>query len=116
MHIQYLDANNLYGAAMCEPPPTKDFWWLTEDEVEDLELYMKTFIPFPKGVGCTLEVDSDYPEELHKLHDGYPLAREKFKVNGVEKLTPNLYDKKKYILNYTTLFYVRHGLKLKKIQ
>ena len=75
MYIQYLDANNLYGAALCETLPTKDFRWLTEDEVEDLELYAKAFIPFPEGVGCTLDVDLDYPEELQELHNQCGLSR-----------------------------------------
>ena len=110
VYIIYLDANNLYGAAMCEPLPTKDFRWLTEDEVENLEFFAQSFVPFPKGLWCTSEVDLDYPEELHDLHSDYPLAPAKFKGNGVEKLIPNLYPKKKYILNYTTLlFYLRQG-------
>ena len=94
VYIQYLDANNLYGAAMCKPLPTKDFRWLTENEVEDLEFFAQSFVPFPQGVGCILEVDLDYPEELHDLHSDYPLAPEKFKVNGVEKLISNFTPRK----------------------
>ena len=57
VHIQYMDANNLHGAATCEPLPIKDFRWLTEDEVEDLEFFAQRFVPFPQGVVCTLEVE-----------------------------------------------------------
>jgi len=31
--IIYLDANNLYGWAMCEPLPTGDFKWMTSEEI-----------------------------------------------------------------------------------
>ena len=31
-YIMYLDANNLYGWAMCKPLPTEIFKWLTQKE------------------------------------------------------------------------------------
>ena len=31
-------------------------------------------------IGCFLKVDLDYPDELHDLHNGYPLAGETLKV------------------------------------
>ena len=37
----------------------------------------------------------DYPKDLHDLHNDYPLAPERLKKNGVEKLIPNLFNKKK---------------------
>jgi len=33
--IQYLDANNLYGWAMSEPHPVRDFKWMDEKEKEN---------------------------------------------------------------------------------
>ena len=126
-YVQNLDANNLYGASMREPLPTKDFRWLTEDEVEDLELNAEAFVPFPQRVGYILEADLDYPKKFHFLHNDYPLAPEHLtlddmsepvpnsKAKGISKLIPNHYHKEKYILNYTTLFYLRHGLKVRKI-
>ena len=47
-------------------------------------------------IPCILEVDIEYPENLHDLHNNYPLCPEKVKCkNGVEKLIPNLRNKKK---------------------
>ena len=68
------------------------------------------------GVVYVLEVDVKYPEELHDLHNDLPFMCEKIKVNGVEKLVPNLYEKKKYVVHIKALKQVLdHGLVLEKI-
>ena len=103
--ISYLDANNLYGWAMCKPLPTKGFRWMKREELKDW-----------KNQACILEVDLEYPEKLHDLHNDYPLAPERVTVNKVEKLIPNLNDKKKYVIHHETLkLYLSLGLKLTKI-
>ena len=105
-HILYLDANNLYGWAMSKPLPHKNFRWMKNDELKDW-----------RSMPCFLEVDLEYPKELHDLHNEYPLAPEKLLVGKVEKLVPNLNDKTKYVLHYENLIklYLRQGLKLTKI-
>ena len=61
-------------------------------------------------------MDLEYPEELHDLHNEYPLAPERLSVGKVEKLIPNLNDKTKYVLHHEDLkLYLRQGLKLTKI-
>ena len=58
----------------------------------------------------------EYPEDLHYLHNDYPLAPERLKIKGVEKLIPNLKNKKKYIIHHESLkLYESLGLKIKKI-
>ena len=65
---------------------------------------------------CILEVDTEYPHDLHDLHNDYPLAPERLEVNGVRKLIPNLSDKKKYVVHYEALkLYEGYGLKITKI-
>ena len=65
---------------------------------------------------CTLKVDLEHPKELHDPHNEYPLAVESFKVDGVTKLIPNLYDKEKYVVHHEALrCYLRNGMVLKKI-
>ncbi len=104
-HILYLDANNLYGWAMSEPQPYKNFKWMKEEELKSWE-----------SKPCVLEVDLEYPKELHNLHNEYPLAPERLLVNKVEKLIPNLNDKTKYVLHHEDLkMYLKMGLKLTKI-
>ena len=105
VHIPYLDANNLYGWAMSYKLPVKNFYWMCESEFK-----------FWRSKPCILEVDLEYPKELHDFHSEYPLAPERLQINKVDKLVPNLHDKKKYVLHYKSLkLYLRLGLKLTKI-
>ena len=104
-YLMYLDANNLYGAAMSMKLPTHGFKWMNKYELNNWENY-----------SCILEVDLEYPKELHDLHNDYPLAPEQIEVNKVEKLIPNLRDKEKYVLHYKNLKqYLDLGLELTRI-
>ena len=88
------------------------------------------------NTGYFLEVDLDYPDELHELHNDYPFAPEKLavsndmlsayckkiadkydiKVGDVKKLIPNLGNKTKYVVHYRNLqLYLSLGMKLTKI-
>ena len=37
-----------------------------------------------KHLSCFLEVDLEYPEDLHDLHNAYPLAPERVKIGNVK--------------------------------
>ena len=86
--------------------------------------------------GLILEVDLEYPQELHDLHNDYPLAPEKMKaakemlspycesirekfnisIGQVHKLIPTLNKKEKYVLHDRNLqLYNDLGLKVKKV-
>ena len=86
--------------------------------------------------GYFLQVDLEYPDELHELHNDYPLVPKKLavtnnmlskyckeiadkydtKVGDVKKLIPNLRNKTKYVLHYRNLqMYLFLGMKLIKI-
>ena len=112
-YLMYLDANNLYGCAMSEKLPTHGFKWLTGGEMEKIYENRHNLNKIP----CILEVDLEYPENLHDLHNDYPLCPEKVKCkNGVEKLIPNLRNKKKYVLHYKNLIQcLDMGLKVTRI-
>ena len=65
---------------------------------------------------CILEVDLEYPKELHDVHNDYPLAPKRITINEVDKLIPNLWNTKKYVVHYKNLnLYLSLGLKLTKI-
>ena len=109
-YLQYLDANNLYGWAMSQPLPTRGFKWVSikPSKISQLAKY--------KSKGYLLEVDFKYPKELHNFHNDLPFMCERMKINGVEKLTPNLYDKKRYVIHIRALDQaLKHGLVLERI-
>ena len=107
-YITYLDANNLYGYAMSQYLPTGNFKW-----VENID-FMSLSDESEKGY--ILEVDLEYPKELHDEHNDLPLAAESIKVSNVHKLIPNLMNKTKYVIHYRNLKQcIKYGLKLNKI-
>ena len=97
-YIQYLDANNLYGAAMSEKLPINGFKWVN-DISRINEKFVKSYDKKNSGKGYILEVDVDYPSKLHKLHSDMIFLPERMKIDKTQKLVCNLRDKK-YILVY----------------
>ena len=132
-YIMYLDANNLYGWAMSQYLPTGGFRWMTQKQIDKIDL---TKYKEDNKKGLILEVDLEYPKELHHLHNDYPIGPEKVKVTNdmlseyskriadkfnistglVQKLIPTLSNKEKYVLHYRNLqLYTELGLKVTKI-
>ena len=67
---QHLDDNNLCGCAMRPQLPVSDFKW-SEDKIDDILVTTEE-----SEKGYIVEVDLEYPSELHDLHNDYPLAPE----------------------------------------
>ena len=101
-YIMYLDANCLYRWAMSQPLPTSNFKWLTDEEIEELDVMM-VLDDSPRGY--ILECDlskyyfyylyihvyfikcnvsflfiSEYPHVFHDLHKDYPHAPERLQI------------------------------------
>ena len=109
-YLQYLDANNLQGWAMSQTLPTGGFRWVDvfPNEIDELVSH--------KDRGYLLEVDVAYSRELHDYHNDLPFICGRMKINGVEKLVPNFYYKKRYIIHIRALKQaLDHGLVLEKI-
>ena len=123
--------NNLYGWAMNDYLPYCGFEWL-----ENIDNFDIISINDKSSIGYFLEVDLECPEELHELHNDFPLAPGKLtvsndmlskyckkigdeyeiKVGDVKKLIPNLGNKTNYVLHYRNLqLYLSLGMKLTKI-
>ena len=116
-YIMYLDANNLYGWAMTQYLPIRNLEINESNKISVRKVLtaLKEMKPDDE-IGCFLEVDLDYPKELHDYHNSYPLTAEKISIDNVTKLIPNLNNKKNYVCHYRLLqFYLRHGLILKKV-
>ena len=129
--ITYLHTNNFYGWAMSEYLPYGGFKSLKNvDEFDTMPISEKS------PIGYLLKVDLEHPNELHKLHNYYPLAPEKLavssnmlsnyckkiadkyekKLDDVKKLIPNLGNKTNYVVHYRNLqLYLSLGMKLTKI-
>ena len=82
-----------------------------------------------------MEVDLEYPKELHKLNNDYPLASDKLEIKremsdnqlktaddytmsigNVKKLVSDFFDKEKYLLHYKNLkIYFKARIENKKV-
>lgn len=147
-YILYIDANNLYGHAMRNNLPYKDFAWCDPSDLNLLSKILNSSIEETMEVGkeeqiienqtgYLLEVDLDYPEELHDLHSDFPLAPEKnsktfsqlspfaqylcqkhnlTRSTNCNKLLATLENKRNYTVYYKNLIlYLKLGLQLKKV-
>ena len=91
-YITYLDASNLYGWGMRKPLPTHKFKWVNENELASW-----------RNIPCIMEVDLEYPKDLHALHNDCPLAPEIYEINKVNELIPNLNNEVKYVQHFENL-------------
>ena len=48
-----------------------------------------------------VEVDVQYPQKLHDLHNDLLYLSEKMEIEKLEKLVTNLYDKNEYVIPFT---------------
>ncbi|XP_057316829.1 uncharacterized protein LOC130657853 [Hydractinia symbiolongicarpus] len=114
-YLQYLDANNPYGWAMRQDLPTDGFKCVSNVEAFTERRFIRKLVEDSKD-GYILEIDIDYPEELHKKHNELPFLPGRKKVHKVEKLIPNLEIKCKYVVHIRALYEaINHGLEFKKV-
>jgi hypothetical protein len=109
-----LDANNLYGWAMSQYLPYKNFEWWVPNPGFDV-----TKIPDDSDVGYFLEVDVEYPKNLHDYHNDLPFLSISQKPPGSKypKLLTTLENKTSYICHYRVLKQaINNGLVLLKIR
>ena len=120
VNILYLDMNNLYGCAVRRYLSINNLKWVKNiDKIEQKLMRIKN----NSSTGYVLEVDLEYPQELHDIHNDYPLAPEKINIpkewlsdyclkianahnittGTVKKLVPNLMNKNNYVIHYRNL-------------
>ena len=102
-YLQYLDANNLYGWAMSQELPTHDFKWREMTTLEKFTPKSIAKLVKKNKHGYLLEVDVDYPSHLHKNHNDLPFLPQRMTIRKVEKLVPNLRDKRKIVVQIRAL-------------
>ena len=75
-----LITKNLYGLAKCKKLPCDDFEW-HYGRMDEKRVMKYSDDDDDDDIGYILEVDLDYPKELHNLHEDYPLAPEIMSIN-----------------------------------
>ena len=78
--------------------PYGRFKWLSKKEISD---FCSNSISGNSFVAYILEVDLQYPGELHDLHNDYPLAPEKLEISQ------NIFSK--YCLNIANKYEIQIG-------
>ena len=75
VYIEYLDMKNLHGWAMSGCLPYGGFKWLKNVDNFDVNSVSEN-----SSKGYILEVHLKYLDELHYLHNDFPLAPEKIAI------------------------------------
>ena len=123
--------NNLYGWAMSGYLQYGRF-----KQLKNIDKFEVISVSKNNMVGYILKVDRENPDELHVLHNEYPIAPKKLaipydmlsdyckkiagkheiKVGDVKRILTNLDCKTNYVLHYRNLqLYLSLGMKLAKI-
>ena len=101
---------------MSQALPYNGFKWLSSTDIERLNV---ANIPIDAEYGYILEVDLDYPYNIHDHHNDLPFCptiKLPTKTAKVEKLVADLGNKRNYVIHYRTLQQcLSNGLQLKKI-
>ena len=112
----------LQGAAQSCPIPLRNFKWLSEKEIEDIDI---STLQEDDEIGYVFEVDLHYPETLHFKHNNFGLAPQSFNITDehlsdyAKECYKAIYGKEKYSATklvstfYDRKDYVVHGMNLK---
>ena len=99
---------------MSQKLPANDFKW-AEDISEFNESFIKSYNE-ENDKGYFLEVDFQYPNNLHNLSNDLLFLHERIKIEKFERLAANLHDKKEYVTHITNLKQaLNHRLVLEKV-
>ena len=114
---------------MSKPLSKSKFKWLNPEKF-NLDKYKDNSLR-----GCVLEVNLEYPKDLHELHSDHPLVPEKLEIKremlsdhplkivddlkvsigNVKKLVLNIFVKETYVLHHKNLqILLSLGLEMKK--
>ena len=78
--LQYDDANNLYGFAIIQPLPVDSFDWVKNVSKTDEDFINNYDEDSDKGY--ILEINVEYPRNLHDLHSDLPFLPERKLINS----------------------------------
>ena len=114
-YLEYVDANNLYGYAICKKLSVDCFKWINDLSIFT-EDFIKNYDDDESDIGYLFVVDVEYPKKLHMLHSDLPFLPEKMTINKSGKFVGKLKGKEEYYIHILALKQaLNHGLKLKKV-
>ena len=114
-YLKYWYLNNLYSWEMSQKCPVNDFKWV-DNFFEFDESFIKSYND-ERDEGYFLEVDVQYPEKLHDLHNDLLFLSEGMKLENIQKIIANLGDKTEYDIYMKNLKQaLNHELVLTKFQ
>ena len=96
-YLKFWDVNNWYEWIMSRKLLLGNFKW-----VGKTYQFNKNFIENyneDSDEGYFLEVDVQYPKNLHDLYNDLPFLPERMKIRKVEKLVAKWHDEKEYIIH-----------------
>ena len=115
-YLEYLDANNLYGWAMSEKLPVRNFKWIEKDDKSKFDEKFILNYDENSDKGYIFEVDVEYPKNNCMLHSDLAFLPERMKINKCTKLTCTIKNKKSYVIHISALKQsLNHGLNLTKV-
>ena len=94
-YLEYLDANNLYGWAICKKLQVGNFKWLDNEDIPKYNYELIKKYDENSDIGYIFEVDVEYPKHIRMLHKDLPFLPKRMKINKSTKLISNVQDKKK---------------------
>ena len=77
---------------MSQKVPVNDLKWIAETLQFNKDFIKRSNDDSDEGYN--FEADVQYPDNIHRLHSNLPFLPERIKIGQVEKLVPNLHDKK----------------------
>ena len=86
---------------MSQKLPVNNSEWI-KDTSKFNEDFMKNYNE-KSNEGYFLEVDVQYLEKLHELHNDLPFLPKRMKIERVENLVANLHDKTEYVIHIRNL-------------
>jgi len=134
-YLASVDANNLYGDAMSNKLPYKDFKWCTEEEINNFEINDNEallMLSNDDDTGYTFEIDGYFPDDVHTYLKDYPPLPHKLSISKemhspfqkkftrkhlqTPKLIASLLPREKQVLDYRLLKQaIQLGFKVTKI-
>ena len=101
-YLKYWNVNNLYDWTMSQKLPVNKFEWM-EDTSQFNENIEKKNYNAESDEGYFIEVDFQYPEKLHELHNDSLFLPDRMKLGKIKKLLANLHDKTDYVIHIGNL-------------